>query len=100
MGTESHSVFLEKDKSHQGTQVRIWKERILDVKREKTRLCFFTFKYLLRILTSHTISVEKYFDEVYSKRFKSLIGCTVPLGGAWLFLPGTLTCIGLALWLG
>lgn len=46
MGIESHSVFLEKDKSHQGTQVGSWKGRILDVKREKTRLCFFTFKYL------------------------------------------------------
>lgn len=58
MGIESHSVFLEKDKSHQGTQVGSWKGRILDVK----RLCFFTFNYLLHIQTSHTISVEKYVD--------------------------------------
>lgn len=59
MGIESHSVFLEKDKFHQRTQVGSWKGKILDVKREKTRLCFFMFKYLLHILTSHMISVEK-----------------------------------------
>lgn len=40
MEIESHSVFLEKDKSHQGTQVGSWKGRILDVKREKNKVMF------------------------------------------------------------